>query len=217
MTSIVGLAGGVMSGIGSIYASEAKAQMMRSRAKAQEVAGKEAQEGAEFEAQFTEQQSTVRQDQIRRYGERLQAKAQAMAGAEGVDVGGGDVVLAAMDNAANIETDALRAKYNGDLRAGQLRWQGSIARDMADYNARVQRQEADITEVVGIIGGIAQTFSGAAVSYQSTPDTKPYTGPYGQAAADAGTATSNQGYGSSAPTNQQYTNTDSTGQSLIWD
>src|SRR2546422_11726657 len=117
MSSVLGVAGGVVQAFGQAYAAGSKANMMKSQARALAVAGQEQQEGLEFQAEFTERQSAIRQDQIQRYGEKLQARAAAIAGAEGGDPGGGSALLAAMDNPAHIEADGQRTKVASDLAA----------------------------------------------------------------------------------------------------
>src|SRR5207245_6243589 len=98
---------GAISGPSTIYSQASQAKALRSQAKATRASGQAQADAAEFDAEvqennaaFARNAAIIREDTIRRAGERLQAKATAMAGAEGIDVGSGDVVLAKMDAAA---------------------------------------------------------------------------------------------------------------------
>jgi len=207
--------GGVVGAFGTAMAAESKASTLRSQARATQVQGTEAQAGREAQAEMVEQQAAIRADTIRRHGERLQAKATAIAGASGVETGQGDVVLAAMDNAANIETDALRAKYSGDVQASELRYDGAVIKQTADYNAAVMRQEAQVTYTAGFIGAEAQVFGGAAQSYANTQALQAPTTE--QPASSTGPQQSEEFSGRYGDQLMAPSSADATGASLLWD
>jgi|SRR3989449_771253 len=216
MSSVLGVAGGVVQAFGQAYAAGSKANMMKSQARALAVAGQEQQEGLEFQAEFTEQQSVIRQDQIQRYGEKLRAKATTIAAASGVEPGGGSVVLADMDNAANVETDVQRTKFSSDLAAANYRWQGSVARDMAEFNADVMRREATVVKNLGDISFASTMLGSAAIQYaQSQPLNAPVN-PYSSTAQGSGTQTAGADVIRSGGPGLSSTG-DTTGESLLMD
>lgn len=115
---------------------------------------------ADFNAQVAQQQAqaardaaAVEEEQTRERNRRIQATARARAAASGVVPSEGSPLLILMDNAAQAELEAQRARFGGELTAAGFRGQAA----QQQFAARQARTAG------GIGAGISLLSSGASI------------------------------------------------------
>ena len=172
--------GSIQSGIAASKAAKGQARVSEYNAEVQ--AGSlesEAQQDeygatiAGFDADLVRQASSFRERQIRLAGARQQGLNRVAIGASGVTVEGSPL-LTLVDNAYQLETNALLARYEGELaaqakgREAELRrYQAAVRRTTATqvrqaggFGAALQREQGSTALTAGYIGAASGAIKG---------------------------------------------------------
>lgn len=161
MTSIIGIAGGLVASYGQYQEGKAAIAAMQYNEKLDAQNAELAVKNSELDAQDAEYQGTlaryaseVSAENIRRKGERTNATVVAAAAASGIDANAGSALSVQMDNARETEIDSFRTLYQGRvderakrLEAAKIRYQGQLAaqgyladKDLTAYSRRVTQR-----------------------------------------------------------------------------